>query len=66
MDRLDFIARAALGIGIGAAIAALLAFSSTAFAADVGLANADELGAQLAVAALAIWFICRVASIRRP
>jgi hypothetical protein len=60
---MNIIARPALGIGIGAAIAA--AISETAFAATVGLANADLIAAKVAAVSFAVWFLCQVVQVRR-
>jgi hypothetical protein len=58
-ERLDFIARAALGIGIGASLAALLAVTNSALAATVGLGDSDLIAVKLSMLAVVVWFCCR-------
>jgi hypothetical protein len=60
---MNITARPALGVGIGAAIAAIV--SETAFAATVGLANADLLAVKVAAVSFAVWFLCHVVQVRR-
>jgi len=60
---MDIIARPALGIGIGAVIAAIL--SETAFAATVGLADANLIAIQVAAVSVAVWLVCRTVHVRK-
>jgi hypothetical protein len=64
-ERIDLIARAALGIGVGAVVAALLADPQTALGASFGLSGVQQIASEVAVTALAIWFVCRLVRIRR-
>jgi hypothetical protein len=59
---MNIIARPALGIGIGAGIAA--AISETAIAATVGLADADLIAVKVAAVSFAVWFVCQVVQAR--
>ena len=54
-DRLDYFARAALGIGTGAMLAMLV--SNTALAATVGLADADPIAVKVILMSIAIWVV---------
>jgi hypothetical protein len=63
-DRLDFIARAALGTGIGATLAVLVSTMNSAFAATVGLVDSDPIAIKLALLSIAIWVMCRVFHVR--
>jgi hypothetical protein len=52
----NLIGRAALGIGIGATLAAVV--SQTAFAGTVGLADADHIAINVALVSTAISLVC--------
>ena len=60
---MDRIARPALGIGIGSAIAAML--SRTGFAATFGLADADLIAVEVAAVSIAVWLVCRTVQVRK-
>jgi hypothetical protein len=60
---MDIITRAALGIGFGASSAAIV--SKTAFAATVGLADADLIAVKVAAVSFAVWFLCLLVQARR-
>jgi hypothetical protein len=52
----DHIGRAALGIGIGATLAAVV--SQTAFAGTVGLADADHIAVNVAAISTSVSLVC--------
>jgi hypothetical protein len=61
----DRIGRAALGIGIGATLAAVV--SQTAFAGTVGLADADHIAVNVAVVSTSVSLVCLLFHLgRRP
>ena len=64
-NELDFFARAALGIGIGAMLAVLVSTMNRAFAATVGLADADTVAVKVMLVSIVIWFLCRWIQVRR-
>jgi hypothetical protein len=60
---MHILTRPALGIGIGAVIAAMV--SRTAFAATIGLVDADLIAVKVAAVSFAVWFVCQVVQARR-
>jgi hypothetical protein len=60
---MNIIARPALGIGLGATVAAVI--SETAFAASFGLANANLIAVKVAAISFAVWLLCQVVQLRR-
>jgi hypothetical protein len=63
-ELLDFLARAALGIGIGATLAAVA--SQTPFAGTVGLAGTEHIATNTAIVSAVVWSSCRLIGFRRP
>jgi hypothetical protein len=61
----NLIGRAALGVGIGATLAAVV--SQTAFAGTVGLADADHIAVNIAVVSASVSLVCLLFHLgRRP